>query len=53
MENKDKNSMNELELLSLRVKVKDLKEVIDNFLTKDVSDIEKGRLQGLKSILNR
>ena len=54
MEHKDNNKMDkELELLSLRMKVKDLKEVVNNLLTKEVSDIEKGRLEGLKNILNR
>ena len=54
MEHKDNNKMDkELELLSLRMKVKDLKEVVDNLLNKEVSDIEKGRLEGLKNILNR
>jgi hypothetical protein len=54
MEHKDNNKMDkELELLSLRMKVKDLKEVVDSLLTKEVSDIEKGRLEGLKNILNR
>lgn len=45
--------LQELELLSLRVKVKELKEVVDLLLIKDISDKEKGRLEGIKKILER
>ena len=45
--------LQELELLSLRVKVKELKEVLELLLTKDISDKEKGRLEGIKKILER
>ena len=46
--------MEELELLSLKLKVENLKIVIDRLLLRDdVSDLERGRLLGLKSILNR
>lgn len=45
--------LQELELLSLRVKVKELKEVLELILTKDISDKEKGRLDGIKKILDR
>lgn len=46
--------MEELELLSLQIKVKDMSEVIEKLLLRDdVSDLERGRLMGLKSILNR
>jgi len=46
--------MDELELLSARLKVKDLKRVVEELLLRDdVSDLERGRLMGIKSILNR
>jgi hypothetical protein len=46
--------MEELELLSLQIKVKKMSEVIEKLLLRDdVSDLERGRLMGLKSILNR
>ena len=46
--------MEELELLSLQIKVKNMSEVIEKLLLRDdVSDLERGRLMGLKSILNR
>ena len=46
--------MDELELLSARLKVKDALKAINHVLDNvDIHDKEKGILMGIKSILNR
>ena len=46
--------MEELELLSAKLKIKELKKLVDELLiAEEVSDLERGHLKGIKSILNR
>lgn len=46
--------MEELELLSAKLKIKEIKKLVDELLiAEEVSDLERGHLKGIKSILNR
>ncbi len=50
----NKRKMEELELLSAKLKIKELKKLVDELLiAEEVSDLERGHLKGIKSILNR